>query len=96
MRGAVGGGGAAAASLPQSSYTDAMAFVRRNTPDPSDPLPGLCALTEAYLGAEVLPAFRDWAEEGGAAPDLNAYFDDPRVTNYLSVQDSGLPRPIRG
>ena len=54
-------------------------------PSPDDLLPGLCALTEKWLGDVALPGFRDAPSQTGTLTD---WFQNRRVSLYLQVSMS--------
>ncbi|RMZ55990.1 hypothetical protein APUTEX25_004414 [Auxenochlorella protothecoides] len=67
------------------------AFVKANSPDPSDPLPGLCALVERWVSGVAWPYATSVGQEPGQAEgafSINAWFGDAAVQAYLSS-----PRP---
>ncbi|KAK2080675.1 hypothetical protein QBZ16_000529 [Prototheca wickerhamii] len=71
------------------------AFVRSNSPDPDDPLPGLCALAEHWIDAIAVPlvdAPRGTApfalEAWFAAPEVQAYFDGPKAARTGTLAET--------
>lgn len=55
-------------------------------PPKSDSLPGLCSFCSQWLEQHVLPCYRD--VDPHAKADLDAYFLDPEVQNYINDRDS--------
>ncbi len=62
-------------------------------PSTSDSLPGLCSFCSQWLERHVLPCYRDVDPRGKV--DLDAYFLDPQVQDYIKNRDS-LPAPHPG
>ncbi len=67
-------------SLSQSKEKEAIEYIKTLSANSPDLLPGLCRYTEEWLKTEVFPQFLDLKD---ANPSLDAYFDDPKVQNYL-------------
>jgi hypothetical protein len=61
-----------------------LAFIREQSQDAPDLLPGLCLYAERWLQGEVFPHFRDLASDRASLKD---YFADEQVQGYLE----GLP-----
>lgn len=72
-------------ALELSQEYEALAFIRENSQDSPDLLPGLCLYSETWLHSEVFPHFRDLKERQAS---LKEYFADEQVQAYLE----GLPR----
>jgi curved DNA-binding protein CbpA len=70
----------ASRSLELSSEKEPLAFIRENSKDSPDLLPGLCLYAEHWLQEEVFPHFRDLADRSVSLKD---YFADPKVQAYL-------------
>ncbi|MCU0545649.1 MAG: IMS domain-containing protein [Oscillatoriaceae cyanobacterium Prado104] len=70
----------ASRSLELSSEKEPLAFIRENSKDSPDLLPGLCLYAEHWLQEEVFPHFRDLAHQSVSLKD---YFADPKVQAYL-------------
>jgi hypothetical protein len=68
--------------LELSKEYDSIAFIRENSQDSPDLLPGLCLYTERWLQNEVFPHFRDLAQRQVALKD---YFADEDVQDYLEA-----------
>ncbi|CZB19927.1 IMS domain-containing protein [Candidatus Synechococcus spongiarum] len=62
-------------------------------PSMPDSLPGLCSFCSQWLERQVLPCYRDVDPRGKV--DLDAYFLDPQVQDYIKDRDS-LPVPHPG
>lgn len=72
-------------ALELSQEYEALAFIRENSQDSPDLLPGLCLYSETWLQSEVFPHFRDLKNRQAS---LKEYFADEQVQAYLE----GLPR----
>ncbi|MEO1559032.1 MAG: IMS domain-containing protein [Cyanobacteria bacterium J06632_19] len=72
-------------ALELSQEYEALAFIRENSQDSPDLLPGLCLYSETWLQSEVFPHFRDLKDRQAS---LKEYFADEQVQAYLE----GLPR----
>lgn len=59
---------------------DVLEFIRENSKDSPDLLPGLCLYAERWLQSEVFPYFRDLVQ---AQVSLKDYFADPNCQAYL-------------
>ncbi|CAG9463505.1 unnamed protein product [Pedinophyceae sp. YPF-701] len=88
---AAGTGRGASRDLPAPQK--ALGFVRMNSPDAEDLLPGMCLLVESWLARLCFPECRDTREDP-PDPALVAYFGDSRVSHYLSVHDAAHPRAL--
>lgn len=75
----------ASRALELSSEKEPLAFIRENSQDSPDLLPGLCLYTEHWLQEEVFPHFRDLANQSVSLKD---YFADPKVQAYLEALPS--------
>jgi ARC6-like, IMS domain len=75
----------ASRSLELSSEKEPLAFIRENSQDSPDLLPGLCLYAEHWLQEEVFPHFRDLANQSVSLKD---YFADPKVQAYLEALPS--------
>jgi hypothetical protein len=71
---------AAAKALERSQEYEPLAFIRDNSQDASDLLPGLCLYTERWMQEEVFPHFRDLKQYTASLKD---YFANPQVQEYL-------------
>lgn len=67
-------------ALELSQEFEAIAFIRENSQDAPDLLPGLCLYAEKWLQTEVFAHFRDLR---GTAISLTEYFADLDVQRYL-------------
>lgn len=67
-------------ALELSQEHDLLEFIRSNSQDSPDLLPGLCLYGERWLQSEVFPYFRDLAQ---AQASLKEYFADPNCQAYL-------------
>jgi hypothetical protein len=67
-------------ALELSQEHDLLEFIRVNSQDSPDLLPGLCLYGERWLQSEVFPYFRDLAQ---AQASLKEYFADPNCQAYL-------------
>ncbi len=72
-------------ALELSQEYEALAFIRENSQDSPDLLPGLCLYAESWLHSEVFPHFRDLKNRQAS---LKEYFADTQVQAYLEA----LPR----
>lgn len=59
-------------------------LMQEHSPDSSDLLPGLCALSQSWLGDVVLSSFRE-TSGNSKVPTLTPWFDNFRVSTYLRV-----------
>jgi hypothetical protein len=78
---------AASLALERSQEYEPLAFIRENSQDSHDMLPGLCLYSESWLQNEVFPHFRDLAQEQAS---LKAYFADKQVQAYLEALPAEL------
>jgi len=69
-------------ALELSQEYEALAFIRDNSQDSPDLLPGLCLYGERWLRNEVFPHFRDLV---GQPASLKDYFADRQVQAYLEA-----------
>ncbi|MGB3653638.1 MAG: IMS domain-containing protein [Rivularia sp. (in: cyanobacteria)] len=69
-------------ALELSQEYEALAFIRENSIDSPDLLPGLCLYAETWLQNEVFPHFRDLKEQQAS---LKEYFADGQVQAYLEA-----------
>jgi hypothetical protein len=69
-------------ALELSQEYEALAFIRENSRDSPDLLPGLCLYAENWLQNEVFPHFRDLST---LAALLKDYFADEQVQAYLEA-----------
>ncbi len=69
-------------ALELSQEYEALAFIRENSHDSPDLLPGLCLYSENWLQNEVFPHFRDLATQAALLKD---YFADQQVQVYLEA-----------
>ena len=67
-------------ALELSQEYQSLAFIRENSQGSPDLLPGLCLYGELWLQTEVLPHFRDLAQEQVFLKD---YFADPGIQAFL-------------
>lgn len=74
----------ASRALELSQEYEALAFIRENSQDSPDLLPGLCLYGELWLQNDVFPHFRDLAKQQVSLKD---YFANSQVQAYLE----GLP-----
>lgn len=72
----------AAQALELTQERETLAFIRANSEDSPDLLPGLCLYGERWMQAEVFPHFRDLAS---AQASLKDYFADEQVQGYLEA-----------
>ncbi|MCW6035361.1 IMS domain-containing protein [Spirulina subsalsa FACHB-351] len=70
----------ASQALELSQEYEPLAFIRENSQDSPDLLPGLCLYGERWLQNEVFPHFRDLADQRASLKD---YFADEQVQGYL-------------
>ncbi|MBD2771720.1 IMS domain-containing protein [Iningainema tapete] len=68
--------------LELSQEYEALAFIRENSQDSPDLLPGLCLYAESWLQNEVFPHFRDLVQTKAS---LREYFADSQVQAYLDA-----------
>ena len=76
-------------ALELSQEYEALAFIRENSEDSPDLLPGLCLYGENWLQNEVFPHFRDLKN---ALASLKEYFADIQVQAYLEALPSETQR----
>ncbi len=69
-------------ALELSQEYEALAFIRENSQDSPDLLPGLCLYSETWLQDEVFPHFRDLKNRQAS---LKEYFADEQVQAYLEA-----------
>ncbi len=72
----------ASRALELSHEYEPLAFIRENSQDSPDLLPGLCLYGERWLHKEVFPHFRDLANQQTSLKD---YFADEQVQAYLEA-----------
>ncbi|MGB3510680.1 MAG: IMS domain-containing protein [Microcoleaceae cyanobacterium] len=72
----------ASRSLELSQEHEPLSFIRENSQDSPDLLPGLCLYAEHWLTEEVFPHFRDLLDKSAALKD---YFADRHVQAYLEA-----------
>lgn len=70
----------ASAALALTQEYELIEFIRQQSQDAPDLLPGLCLYAQRWLQSEVFPYFRDLAE---VQVSLKDYFADDRVQAYL-------------
>jgi len=70
----------ASRALELTQEHELLEFIRENSQDSPDLLPGLCLYGERWLQSEVFPYFRDLAP---AEASLKDYFADPECQAYL-------------
>ncbi len=70
----------ASRALELSQEYEALAFIRENSCNSPDLLPGLCLYAEHWLQNQVFPHFRDLVQKRAS---LKEYFADSRVQLYL-------------
>lgn len=75
----------ASRALELSQEQDPLVFIKENSQDSPDLLPGLCFYTESWLSEEVFPHFRDLVNH---SPSLKEYFADEQVQVYLEASPS--------
>lgn len=80
----------ASRSLELSQEREPIAFIRENSQNSPDLLPGLCLYAESWLQDEVFPHFRDLLDKSVSLKD---YFADPHVQAYLEAlpNETGSP-----
>ncbi|MDJ0555316.1 MAG: IMS domain-containing protein [Microcoleaceae cyanobacterium MO_207.B10] len=69
-------------SLELSQEYEPLSFIRENSQDAPDLLPGLCLYAEHWLTEEVFPHFRDLFHKSASLKD---YFADQHVQAYLEA-----------
>ncbi|KAF8059215.1 ARC6 [Scenedesmus sp. PABB004] len=87
LQGRPGGGAAPASGAPAAgdeAADEVQAFVLAHSPDPTDLLPGLYALAQAWLQEAVLGSFRP-PPPGAACADLGVWFDSRAVRLYAQA-----------
>lgn len=72
----------ASRALDLSQEQEAIAFIRENSVDSPDLLPGLCLYAEHWLAEEVFPHFRDLQNQ---SVSLKEYFANKQVQSYLEA-----------
>lgn len=72
----------ASRALELSQEYEALAFIRENSQNSPDLLPGLCLYCERWLENDVFPHFRDLTSHKAS---LKEYFADPQVQSYLEA-----------
>ncbi|ARV60349.1 molecular chaperone DnaJ [Nostocales cyanobacterium HT-58-2] len=72
----------ASRALELSQEYEALAFIRENSQDSPDLLPGLCLYGERWLENELFPNFRDLVKQPASLKD---YFADKQVQAYLEA-----------
>ena len=72
----------ASRALELSQEYEPLSFIRENSQDSPDLLPGLCLYADHWLSDEVFPHFRDLA---GKSASLKEYFADQHVQAYLEA-----------
>lgn len=72
----------ASRALELSQEYEALVFIRENSQDSPDLLPGLCLYGEYWLQNDVFPHFRDLVDRQASLKD---YFADPQVQAYLET-----------
>jgi hypothetical protein len=75
----------ASSAMEQSQEQEQIDFIRSNSEDSPDLLPGLCLYCEKWLQEEVYPHFRDLANQ---TVSLRDYFADDQVQSYLEELSS--------
>jgi hypothetical protein len=70
----------ASQALELTQEHELLEFIRENSQDSPDLLPGLCLYGERWLQTEVFPYFRDLAQDEASLKD---YFADPECQAYL-------------
>lgn len=75
----------ASGAMEQSHEQEQIDFIRSNSEDSPDLLPGLCLYCEKWLQEEVYPHFRDLANQ---TVSLRDYFADDQVQSYLEELSS--------
>lgn len=69
-------------SLELSHENEPLSFIKENSQESPDLLPGLCLYAEHWLAEEVFPHFRDLSEKSASLKD---YFADQHVQAYLEA-----------
>ncbi|NJN74669.1 MAG: DUF4101 domain-containing protein [Limnothrix sp. RL_2_0] len=77
-------------ALELSQEYEAIAYIRENSQDAPDLLPGLCLYGERWLKTEVFSHFRDLS---GESISLTDYFANEQVQQYLENLSGGSPAP---
>ncbi|MCL2931113.1 MAG: IMS domain-containing protein [Trichodesmium sp. MAG_R03] len=72
----------ASRSLELSHENEPLSFIKENSQQSPDLLPGLCLYAEHWLTEEVFPHFRDLSEKSASLKD---YFADQQVQAYLEA-----------
>lgn len=72
----------ASRALELSQEQESIAFIRQNSVDSPDLLPGLCLYAEHWLAEEVFPHFRDLENQ---SVSLKEYFANKQVQSYLEA-----------
>ena len=72
----------ASRALELSQEYEPLSFIRENSQDSPDLLPGLCLYADHWLSEEVFPHFRDLADKSAL---LKEYFADEHVQAYLEA-----------
>lgn len=72
----------ASRALELSQEEEPLAYIRENSQDSPDLLPGLCLYSERWLQTEVFPQFQDLAQQRASLKD---YFADKQVQAYLEA-----------
>jgi len=75
-------------ALELSQEYEAIAYIRENSQDAPDLLPGLCLYGERWLKTEVFSHFRDLS---GGSISLTDYFANEQVQQYLEKLPAGEP-----
>lgn len=81
---------AAGRMVERSQEYEPLAFIREQSKNAPDLLPGLCLYGERWLQAEVFPHFRDTAQR---TLSLKDYFADETVQGHIEQLATGHPRP---
>ncbi len=69
---------------------EVMAYVRYNSPGPSnDLLPGVCTFVQLWLSSVAFPRIRD-TRERPVTPSLGDYFDAPSTARFLMNKSRGV------
>jgi hypothetical protein len=72
----------ASRALELSQEYEPLSFIRENSQDSPDLLPGLCLYADHWLSEEVFPHFRELADKSAS---LKEYFADEHVQAYLEA-----------
>lgn len=72
----------ASRSLELSHENEPLSFIKENSQESPDLLPGLCLYAEHWLTEEVFPHFRDLSDKSASLKD---YFADQHVQAYLEA-----------